>query len=327
MNANDLVLETRDLTKTYGDFIALDRLSIQIRRGQILGLIGPNGAGKSTTIRILVGQARPTSGSAFINGIDCTNDSRRLKRLIGYMPDVFGTYDNMRVHEYLDFFAAAFGISRRERISRIGEVLETAGVLPIKDRFVESLSHGMQQRVAMARTLLHHPELIILDEPANGLDPQARVEMRELLRRLAREQKTILVTSHILPELSRICDQIAILARGRLRAFGPLRTVTEQLRQRRLFEIELTSVDQLRAASQLVADQVPASQGVTVSAEERTIRFFTTALEFELSELLAQLVGAGFKVSQCREAPMDLEEAFLAIAEEAGAESFSEARP
>lgn len=316
MNDNDLVLETRDLTKTYGDFVALDRLSIQIRRGQIVGLIGPNGAGKSTTIRILVGQVRPTSGGAFINGINCTNESRKLKRLVGYMPDVFGAYDNMRVHEYLDFFAAAFGISRIERVARVRHVIEIAGAGPVSDHFLESLSHGWKQRVAIARTLIHDPPLLILDEPANGLDPQARIEMRHLLRRLASEQKTIIVSSHILPELSLICDQVAILARGRLRACGALSAVTRQLRQRRLFEIEFIARDQLPQASRLIAELVPTAPDTSISTEEPTLRFTTADLQFELSQLLARLIGAGLQVSQCREIPMDLEEAFLAIAEE-----------
>jgi ABC-2 type transport system ATP-binding protein len=327
MSDNDLVLETRDLTKAYGDFVALDRLSLQIQRGQIVGLIGPNGAGKSTTIRILVGQARPTGGAAFVIGVDCTNESRRLKRLVGYMPDVFGAYDNMRVHEYLDFFAAAFGIPRSERVARVGHAMEVAGAAPVRDHFLESLSHGWKQRVAMARTVVHDPPLLILDEPANGLDPQARIEMRQLLRHLASEQKTILVSSHILPELSLICDQIAILARGRLRAFGSLRAVTEQLRQRRLFEIEFASRDQLESASRMVTKHFPTAPDMTVSTEERTVRLYTADLEFELSQLLARLVSSGFQVSQCREVPMDLEEAFLAIADDSPSAAATPAGP
>jgi ABC-2 type transport system ATP-binding protein len=321
MNINGPVLQTRDLTKTYGDFTALDRLSMQIARGRILGLIGPNGAGKTTTIRILVGHARPTSGTAHINGVDCTHDAKKLKRLVGYMPDVFGSYDGMRVHEYLDFFAAAFGIKRRERIMRLGEVMELTGIALLKDRFVESLSHGMQQRVAIARTLLHDPQLIILDEPANGLDPKARIEMRLLLRRLADEGKTLLVTSHILPELSRICDQVAILAHGRLRAFGTLQDVTGQLQQKRLFEIELSNRGDLAAAKGLLGQGFPSIQDLSTSVEEKTIRFFTTHPGFELGDVLRALVSADLYVTQCREVPMDLEEAFLAIAGETEAGS------
>src|SRR5690348_12832045 len=197
MKSTQPVVETRDLTKKYGSFLALDRLNLAVERGQILGFVGPNGAGKTTTIKILVGLARPTGGSARVAGVDCVAGARKIKRLVGYMPDTFGGYDNMRVAEYLDFFGAAYGIPRRERAGRIGAVLETAGAAGFRDLYVESLSHGMMQRVAVARTLLHDPAILILDEPANGLDPQARIEMRRLLLDLAARGKTLLVTSHI----------------------------------------------------------------------------------------------------------------------------------
>ena len=223
MNAPaDPVLDIRNLTKKFGAFTALDNLTLSLRRGQILGFIGPNGAGKTTTIKILVGAMRPTSGTATIAGADCVRDARRIKRLVGFMPDSFGAYDNMRVREYLDFFGAAFGIPRGARAKRIDEVLETTGSGWMQDRYVEALSHGMKQRIGVARTLLHDPEMLILDEPANGLDPQARIEMRDLLLKLAGLGKTLIVTSHILPELSRICDVVAIITQGKLRAFGTL---------------------------------------------------------------------------------------------------------
>jgi ABC-2 type transport system ATP-binding protein len=313
---HDSVLQIRNLTKVYGDFKALDRLSLEVHRGQILGLIGANGAGKTTTIRILVGQLRPTSGSAHINGVDCTGDAAKLKRVVGYMPDVFGGYDNMRVLEYLDFFAAAFDIPRRARIARVGEVAEMTGVTPLKDRYVETLSHGMKQRVGLARTLLHDPELIILDEPANGLDPQARIEMRRLLRDLAAGGKTLLVTSHILPELARICDSLAILAHGKLRAAGTLEEVAQQVRQRRMFEIEMATTGCMQVAQSLIARQALDIPSLTASLEERTIRFYSAEPDFDLSDTLSLLVSAGLKVSQCREVPMDLEEAFMTIAEQ-----------
>src|SRR5260370_20673476 len=166
MPSGQAVVETTELTKIYGRFTALDRLTMSVERGQIMGFVGPNGAGKTTTIKILVGLARPTSGTATVAGADCVRETRKIKRLVGYMPDPCGSYDNMRVGEYLDFFGAAFGIPRRERARRIGEVLETAEASAYRDLYVETLSHGMKQRVAIARTLLHDPEVLILDEPA-----------------------------------------------------------------------------------------------------------------------------------------------------------------
>src|SRR5437867_13437584 len=163
MSPGEPVVVTDNLTKKYGDFTALDCHALVVERGQILGFIGPNGAGKTTTIKILVGLARPTSGTASIAGADCEREARKLKRLVGYMPDTFGSYDNMRVREYLDFFGAAFGIPRRERARRISEVLDTAQASSFRDLYVETLSHGMKQRVAIARTLFHDPEVLILD--------------------------------------------------------------------------------------------------------------------------------------------------------------------
>ena len=310
---NDVVVVTDQLTKKYGDLVALDSLSIQVKRGQILGFIGPNGAGKTTTIKILVGQARPTRGTASIAGVDCASDAQRIKRLVGYMPDTFGTYDNMRVHEYLDFFGAAFGIPRRSRTPRVDEVLETAGATYMRDRFVESLSHGMKQRVGIARTLLHDPEVLILDEPANGLDPQARIEMRELLLQLASMGKTLIVTSHILPELSRICDQVAIITQGKLRAFGPLDEILREVGQRRRIEIQLLDADSAEQAAGIVRQVVEADANVAASSTDSTVRFQTNQSEQELGQLLSQLVTAGITVSQFREEVMDLEDTFLSI--------------
>ncbi|MFN9592660.1 MAG: ABC transporter ATP-binding protein, partial [Pirellulaceae bacterium] len=216
------VVDIKNLTKRYGEFTALDDLTMHVDSGQILGFIGPNGAGKTTTIKILVGMSLPTSGTAKIAGIDCSSGASQIKRLVGYMPDRFGSYDNMRVTEYLDFFAAAYVIPYRQRKQRIEEVLETTSAQYMRDRYVESLSHGMQQRIGIARVLIHDPKVLILDEPANGLDPQARIEMRELLLKLAASGKTLIVTSHILPELARICSTVAIITGGKLRAFGTL---------------------------------------------------------------------------------------------------------
>src|SRR5437660_1056539 len=271
MSPAEPVVVADQLTKKYGDFVALDGLSLTVGRGQILGFIGPNGAGKTTTIKILVGLARPTSGSASVAGADCVRDARKIKRLVGYMPDTFGSYDNMRVREYLDFFGAAFGIPRRERARRISESLETAAAASFGDLYVETLSHGMKQRVAIARTLLHHPEVLILDEPANGLDPQARIEMRQVLLDLAARGKTLLVTSHVLPELARVCHRVAIITRGRLRAIGTLEEISRQLSQLRPMEVLLTHAAQIDPGMALVRGHVEAGAEVVPSPAEAVV--------------------------------------------------------
>lgn len=307
------VIELKNLSKRYGEFVALDSLTLSVYRGQILGFIGPNGAGKTTTIKIMVGLAKPTSGTAHIAGVDCAKDSARIKRLVGYMPDGFGSYDNMRVREYLDFFGAAFGIARRDRIRRIAEVLEITNSVYMQDRYVESLSHGMQQRVGIARTLLHDPEVLIFDEPANGLDPQARIEMRDLLLRLAAAGKTLIVTSHILPELSRICDQVAIITQGRLRASGPLDEIMRNLSQRRTIEVQLPAGEDVAAAEQAMRAHLQATEAVVASPAEAILRFDTTRTDMQLRQLLATLITAGVPISQFRELQTDLEDAFMSI--------------
>ena len=312
--ASEAVIDIRQLTKRYGEFTALHELTLQVPAGHVLGLIGPNGAGKTTAIRILAGLLRPTSGTARIAGADCVTRSRDIKRLIGYLPDKFGSYDNMRVHEYLDFFGAAFGIPRRQRMTRIELVMETTGVAYMRDRFVESLSHGMAQRVGIARTLLHDPRVIILDEPANGLDPQARIEMRELILKLARMGKTLLVTSHILPELARICDTVAILTHGRLRAFGTVDQIGHQVSQRRTIEVQLLSADRVQAAAELIRDLLEGNAEVVESLAEATVRFRTASPEEMLQKVLAELVRADIPVTQFRELQTDLEEAFMTFA-------------
>jgi ABC-2 type transport system ATP-binding protein len=307
------VVEVRNLGKRYGEFVALEGLDLTVYRGQILGFIGPNGAGKTTTIKILVGLAKPTSGIAKIAGADCSKESSRIKRLVGYMPDGFGSYDNMRVREYLDFFGAAFGIPRRERVRRIGEVLDITNSAYMQDRYVESLSHGMQQRVGIARTLLHDPEVLIFDEPANGLDPQARIEMRELLLKLASVGKTLIVTSHILPELSRICDQVAIVTQGRLRASGSLAEIMRGLNQRRTIEVQLPPGEDIQAAESRIRELLDPSEPVTASPAEGIVRFETTKTDGELSQVLLSVVSAGVRISQFRELQSDLEDAFMSV--------------
>lgn len=307
------VVVTRKLTKEYGEFTALDSLSIQVDKGKILGFIGPNGAGKTTTIKILVGLARPTSGSASIAGVDCHREAHKIKRLVGYMPDRFGSYDNMRVHEYLDFFGAAFKVPRRKRKERIEEVLETTSSTYMQDRYVETLSHGMQQRIGIARTLLHDPEVLILDEPANGLDPHARIEMRNLLLRLAGMGKTLIVTSQILPELSRICDQVAIITHGKLRAAGTLDEIMTQVRQQRMIEVQIASGEQIESTSTALRETLGEDAKIVPSETEAIVRFETSRSDDDLGEVLAHLVQQGVRVTQFREVPSDLEDAFLSV--------------
>ncbi|MFA7235906.1 MAG: ABC transporter ATP-binding protein [Phycisphaeraceae bacterium] len=307
------MVKTIGLTKRFGDFVALDALDLHLNQGQILGFIGPNGAGKTTTIRILVGLSKPTGGQAFVNGVDCTRDTRKLKQLVGFMPDTFGAYDNMRVREYLDFFGAAFKIPRAQRIHRVDEVMELTGSTYMKDRFVDALSHGMKQRVGVARTLLHDPPLLILDEPANGLDPNARIEMREMLLRLAAMGKTIIVTSHILPELSRICDTVAIITQGKLRAFGTLEQIMRSISQRRIIEVQMTDTAETARMADLLKRTLDDQADVRASPQEAMVRFSTEADDDSLAQLLGIAVGEGLKVAQFHEVPLDLEDAFLEV--------------
>ncbi|MEI8017388.1 MAG: ABC transporter ATP-binding protein, partial [Schlesneria sp.] len=279
----------------------------------ILGLIGPNGAGKTTTIKILVGLIKPTSGSATIAGVDCVSDSEQIKRLVGYMPDKFGSYDNMRVREYLDFFGAAFSIPTGIRAKRIAEVMDMTGTAYMKDRYVESLSHGMQQRVGLARTLLHDPKVLILDEPVNGLDPQARIEMRDLLIELARQGKTLVVTSHILPELARICQQVAIITHGKLRAFGTIEEIGRQVSQKRTIEVQFLTSEEVAGAAAVIRKCLDPAAEVTESLTEATVRFRTAMPERELGGLLKKLIQADANVTQFREVQTDLEEAFISF--------------
>jgi ABC-2 type transport system ATP-binding protein len=214
------MIETVDLTKKYGDFVALDALDLTLAQGDLFGFIGPNGAGKTTTIRILSTLLSPTWGEAYVCGHSIYTHPREIRRAIGYMPDIFGVYDDMRVIEYLEFFAAAYRIDGPKRRQVAERSLELVDLVAKRDELVTSLSRGMTQRLGLARVLLHDPQVLLLDEPASGLDPRARIEMRNLLKRLQGMGKTILVSSHILPELADICNRVGIIEYGRLLACG-----------------------------------------------------------------------------------------------------------
>ena len=223
------MIETKNLTKNFGNLTAVDDLNLTIQDGDIFGFIGPNGAGKTTTMRILVTLLEPTRGKAFINGLDVSRHGKKVRRLVGYMPDFMGVYDDLKVFEYLEFFAAAFGIERKKRKSIVEGVLELTDLQSKRSVTVDSLSRGMQQRLGLARVLIHDPKVLILDEPASGLDPRARIEIRELLRELKRMGKTIMISSHILSELEEICDHIGIIEHGRLLFSGTLEEILSRL--------------------------------------------------------------------------------------------------
>lgn len=313
MNSGQPIVLLEHITKRYGTITAVDDVSLELHQGRILGFIGPNGAGKTTTIKILVGQSRPTEGTAKICGVDCTREAARIKRLVGYMPDQFGAYENMRVREYLDFFGAAFRIPRKKRRARIEEVMDITGTSYMRDRYVETLSHGMAQRVGIARTLIHDPELLILDEPMNGLDPQARIEMRHLLVQLADMGKTLIVTSHILPELSRISHDIAIITQGKLRAFGHIQDVLRSMNQKRVFEVLVGAEDSLDPLVPCLKEHLEGEAEIVPSAAEKTLRIHTTASDETMREVLAALVSENHPVQQFREVQLDLEETFMSI--------------
>jgi len=223
------MIEIKKLTKSFGNLVAVDHLDLKIETGDIFGFIGPNGAGKTTTMRILVTLMEPTSGAAFIDGLDVTRKGKEVRRRVGYMPDFMGVYDDLKVFEYLEFFAAAFGIEYRKRKAIVDGVLELTDLVSKQNASVDSLSRGMQQRLGLARVLIHDPKVLILDEPASGLDPRARIEIRELLRELKRMGKTIMISSHILSELEEICDRIGIIEHGRLVFGGTMEEIRPRL--------------------------------------------------------------------------------------------------
>jgi ABC-2 type transport system ATP-binding protein len=229
----ETIVETRNLTKRYGNFTALSDLNLSIESGSIHGFIGPNGAGKTTTMRIVATLLEPSGGQAWVSGYPVTERPYEVRRRIGYMPDFFGVYDNMKVWEYLDFFAAAYNVPPARRPGMIDDLLALVDLNVKKDSFVDDLSRGMKQRLCLARTLVHEPELLILDEPASGLDPRARIELRELLKELRNLGKTILISSHILSELTEMCTHVAIIERGRLLVNGSVGDILQAMQPAR----------------------------------------------------------------------------------------------
>jgi ABC-2 type transport system ATP-binding protein len=305
------MIETRDLTKMYGELYALNRLNLKLDQGDVYGFIGPNGAGKTTTMRILATLLNPSWGEATVCGYSIYNSSRDIRKLIGYMPDFFGVYDDMKVSEYLEFFAAAYRIQGLDRKKKCDEVLELVDLGYKRDALVTSLSRGMTQRLGLARVLLHDPMVLLLDEPASGLDPRARIDMRALLKRLRSMGKTILVSSHILPELADICNKIGIIERGQLLFDGDVETAIKQVRQNTVIHVGV-EINRLKEASGFLK----AMEGV-FSIEERDNTDYlrvTLAHDFKDGSFIAEaLVRAGYKLKTLHEEEVNLDDVFMGI--------------
>jgi ABC-2 type transport system ATP-binding protein len=302
------MIETVDLTKKYGDFVALDSLDLKLEQGDLFGFIGPNGAGKTTTIRILATLLAPTWGEAYVCGYSVHTHPREIRRAIGYMPDVFGVYDDMRVREYLEFFAAAYRIDGPDRRRVAERSLELVDLGSKRDELVTSLSRGMTQRLGLARVLLHDPQVLLLDEPASGLDPRARIEMRNLLKRLQSMGKTILVSSHILPELADICNRVGIIEYGRLLACGGVRELLAGLRTSP--SLRLRVAGDPGPAARLLAG-CPEVASATVQDGEILVTLGPGTSD--PAPLVNRLVAAGFGVTGLREEEINLETAFLEL--------------
>jgi len=303
-----LMINTQDLTKVYGDLHAIDNLTLKLDEGDLFGYIGPNGSGKTTTMRILATLLQPSWGEASVCGHSIYTHPKEIRRLIGYMPDFFGVYDDMKVIEYLEFFAAAYRIKGATRRKICNEVLDLVDLGYKRDAFVTSLSRGMTQRLGMARVLLHDPHVLLLDEPASGLDPRARIEIRGLLKELRKMGKTIMVSSHILPELADICNKVGIIERGRLLISADVADVMKRVRQRTLLNIAV------------VGDQEPAARLLEASDQVERVdvrdgRLHVTLVESvdDYSDLPTLLVEAGHKITLFMEDEINLETAFMAL--------------
>ena len=311
------MIVTAALTKSYGDILALDDLNLDIGEGEIFGYIGPNGAGKSTTIRSLSGLLRPTSGTAHVADVDVVRHPQEAKRVVGYMPDIFGVYHGMRVWEYLDFFGAAYRMPRATRRTRIDEVLHITGTDEMRDYFVDSLSRGMQQRIGIARALIHDPKVLFLDEPTSGLDPRARIEMRRLLKHLKELGKTVLVSSHILPELASVCDRIGILEQSRLLLCDSMEAVLRQVELRSLIELEVLADPE--RAGELLAAQFPAPKLEVTEIVGNLLRLSFAGEDVEIAGLLTFLIQQEVGVLWYREVPLDLEHIYMKVTTQAKA--------
>ena len=302
------MIEVQNFGKQYGEFTAVENLNLQIQAGELFGFIGPNGAGKSTTIRFLTTLLKPTHGEGMVNGFSVTKQPMDVRRSIGYMPDNFGVYDGMKVWEFLDFFAVAYQIPRSRRKQVIGDVLELLDLTHKRNDFVSGLSRGMKQRLCLAKTLVHDPPVLILDEPSSGLDPRARLEVKALLKELRRMGKTILISSHILTELADCCTSIGIIERGQLLMHGPIQEVYNQIRDKRVLEIRFASpldagLSFLRSRPEIIIRQVEAG----------VVQMEMHGDDFAAAQLLKDLQHFGHQVCSFADKEPSLEDVFMTV--------------
>lgn len=302
------MLELRNLVKQYGKFTAVDHLNLTIPDGSIFGFVGPNGAGKTTTMRMMAGLLRATDGSILLNDVDMTKNATLLRSKIGYMPDFFGVYDNLKVTEYMDFYADTYEIPYKERDAIINNLLEIVDLSHKKDAYVDSLSRGMKQRLCLARSLVHDPDLLILDEPASGLDPRARVEMKEVLKQLQVMGKTVVISSHILPELAEMCTEVGIINHGKVATQGTVQEIMRKLTQKRVIHVKFMGDAQPVTK---ILQQMPMIQNI----EEQTtdVQFAFDGTEEQLADVLKQLVVADIPVLSFKEKEGNLEEIFMQV--------------
>jgi ABC-2 type transport system ATP-binding protein len=302
------VIELTDFSKRYGDFKAVDKLNLKIEAGEMFGFIGPNGAGKSTTIRFLATLLKASHGEGVVNGHSVTKDPLGVRRSVGYMPDNFGVYDGMKVWEFLDFFAVAYQIPRARRKQVISDVLELLDLVHKRDDFVNGLSRGMKQRLCLAKTLVHDPPVLILDEPSSGLDPRARLEFKALMKELRRMGKTILISSHILSELADCCTSIGIIERGQLLMHGPIEDVYRRIRRNRLIEIKF--MDRMDVGLSIVRS-MPETRDVRIEDHRATVEL--EGDDAKVAELLDTLTRQGVRLRSFNDKDPTLEDVFMLV--------------
>lgn len=302
------MIEIKDFSKSYGDFLAVNHLNLHIQKGEIFGFIGPNGAGKSTTIRFLATLLKASQGEGFIGGFSVTKQPLEVRRTIGYMPDSFGVYEGMRVWEFLDFFSVAYQISQTRRKQVLSDVLELLDLTHKRDDYVSGLSRGMKQRLCLAKTLVHDPPVLILDEPASGLDPRARLEIKALLKELQSMGKTILISSHILSELADCCSSIGIIERGQLLMAGPIQEIYDRIQDHR--QIHMKILEGMDRAIRLLQNH---SNTLDIQPFEDRILLRFSGSDDDLSALLESLLLENVRVLEFSEKEPTLEEVFMQV--------------